>query len=388
MTDVKISDRAVDNLRIVQFFDPDAAFNYGTSSELSLVSRDGYELVFKGDDFAFNSRDEPTDGTITDIYLYDPDGNLVGRIDGVNYSLEDYYDKVAVDGHSGAFTAELMAGADSITGGAADDYLEGYAGADSIAGGYGDDFISGGADADKLSGGSGFDDIYGGTGNDTVSGGSGDDLIYGGDGADRLTGDGGNDSIAGEAGNDVISGGLGNDKIEGGAGADRINGDGGNDVLGGGSSGDTIDGGAGNDRIYGDGGNDVLKGGTGADAIDGGAGNDTISGGADRDVLFGGAGDDQFHFDKLSDGYDIVQDFTRGADKLVFDASGFAGMTADFGLVVGEDPTATGSKGTFLFDTDSHKLFWDADGDGKGSATLVAVLDDVTNLSKDDFIIT
>jgi len=388
MADVQISDRAVDNLRIVNFFDPNAAFNYGTSTEVSLVSRDGYELVFKGEDFAFNSRDEPTDGTITDIFLYDPAGNLVGRIDGASYSLEDYYDQVAVDGRSGAFTAALLSGKDTISGGDANDHLEGYGGADSISGGDGDDLIEGGSGSDRLSGGSGYDDIDGGAGNDVVSGGSGDDLIYGADGDDRLLGDTGDDSIAGEAGDDRIIGGDGDDELEGGSGADRIDGDEGNDIIGGGSGRDRIDGGESSDEIYGDSGSDVLIGGTGDDSISGGSGDDRIAGGANEDLLFGGSGDDQFQFAKLNDGVDTIGDFTRGDDKLAFDASGFAGMTADFALVVGDDPTATAAKGTFLFDTDSHRLFWDADGSGNGGASLVAVLDDVNNLSKDDFIIT
>lgn len=388
MVDIRISDRAIDNLRIVHFFDPDAAFNYGTSTEVSLVSQDGYELVFKGEDFSFNSRDEPTDGAITDIYLYDPAGNLVGKIDGVNYSLEDYYDKVAVDGRSGAFTAQLMAGADRISGGEADDHLEGYAGNDTIAGNEGDDLLEGGSGNDSISGGSGFDDIDGGTGDDVVSGGSGNDLIYGGDGNDRLSGDSGADSIAGEAGNDRIYGGANGDKIEGGSGSDRLYGETGNDTIGGGTASDRIDGGSGSDKLYGDSGNDVLIGGTGDDSISGGTGADKLYGGANEDVLFGGSGDDQFHFAKLGDGVDVVQDFTRGDDHLVFDASGFTGMTADFALVVGGDPAATSSKGAFLFDTDSHKLFWDSNGNGKGGVSLIAVLDDVHNLSKDDFIIT
>lgn len=388
MTDTRITDRAVNNLRIVEFFDPNAAFNYGTSKELSLVSRDGYELVFKGEDFAFDGKDRPTDGTITGILLYDPRGDLVGEIDGVDYSLKTYYDLVAVDGKAGAFTKELMAGNDSIEGGDARDYLEGYNGKDTISGGDGDDLILGGSGADSLSGGSGYDDIDGGKGDDFVSGGDGNDLIYGGAGSDNLFGDAGADSIAGDDGDDTIHGGAENDKLEGNAGNDRIFGEQGDDVLGGGSGNDKIDGGDGKDLIYGDSGNDYLRGQNGDDTLRGGSGDDTLSGAAGSDQLFGGDGKDQFLFTRSTDGADQVLDFARGEDKLVFDASGFAGMTADFALVVGSDPTAGSGKGTFLFDTGSHELFWDADGKGSGTAVLVAQLDDVTNLTKDDFLIT
>lgn len=388
MTDIRITDRAVNNLRIVDFFDPNAAFNYGTGKELSLVSRDGYELVFKGEDFDFDSKDRPTDGTITDVYLYDPNGNLVGRVDDVDYSLEKYYDLVAVDGKAAAFTKELMSGGDSITGGSRHDYLEGYGGNDTISGGAGDDLILGGSGKDSLSGGSGYDDIDGGSGADIISGGDGNDLIYGGSGNDRLSGDAGADSIAGDQGNDTLYGGTGDDKLEGGAGNDKLYGEADNDVLGGGDGNDALEGGAGRDQLFGDEGNDLLRGGDGDDTLRGGVGQDTLEGGAGRDVLYGSKGADQFLFVKSGDGADIVQDFTRGEDVLAFKASGFEGMTADFDLVVSGDPTAGSDKGTFLFDTGSHELFWDADGSGSGTAQLIAKLDDVTNLTKDDFLIT
>ncbi|PZQ12964.1 MAG: hemolysin [Ancylobacter novellus] len=370
MTDTRITDRAVDGLRIVQFFDPNAAFNYGTKTELSLVSRDGYELVMKGEDFAFDGRDRPTDGTITDIYLYDPSGRLVGQIDGASYSLEQYYDTVAVDGRPAAFTADLMSGDDSISGGRSDDVLEGYAGNDTI------------------SGGAGFDDIDGGAGNDVVFGGTGDDVIYGYTGDDKLNGDAGNDSIAGEAGNDTISGGSGHDKLEGGAGKDRLSGDDGNDTLGGGSKADHLDGGRGDDRLFGDAGNDVLKGGDGRDSLDGGSGDDKLYGGAGQDSLFGGLGRDQFHFEKATDGPDQVLDFHRGEDLLVFHSAGYDNMDSNFDLVVGANPVAgTAGQGTFLFDTGTHRLYWDGDGKGGDAAVYVGKLDDVSTLTKGDFLI-
>lgn len=387
MTDTRITDRAVNNLRIVEFFDPNAAFNYGTKTELSLVSRDGYELVFKGDDFAFDSKDRPTDGTVKDVFLYDPDGHLVGRIDDASFSLEDYYDQVAVDGKSGAFTADLMAGDDKITGGFARDHLEGYDGNDKISGGQGDDLLEGGKGNDELLGSNGFDDIDGGAGDDVVSGGAGNDLIFGFDGNDTLSGNAGDDSIAGEAGDDNIKGGFGDDDLEGGAGKDKLLGQQDDDLMGGGGAKDKLTGGEGNDELYGDKGDDVLKGSVGNDSLDGGDNDDKLYGGAGGDLLRGGLGADEFHFQKQSDGADVVADFDTGGDKLVFNASGFDNMDQDFDLVVGVDPTASSGKGTFLYDTSSQQLFWDADGKGGDAGVLVARLDDVASLSKDDFVI-
>ncbi|QZO02415.1 hypothetical protein [Chenggangzhangella methanolivorans] len=159
-------------------------------------------------------------------------------------------------------------------------------------------------------------------------------------------------------------------------------------MLGGGSKADKLNGGSGDDELYGDSGNDVLKGGSGRDSLDGGAGDDKLYGGSGQDSLFGGLGRDQFHFEKSTDGPDQVLDFHRGEDSLVFDADGYANMTDDFALVVGADPVAgKAGEGTFLFDTDTHRLYWDADGKGGQDAVYVALLDDVNNLSKDDFVI-
>lgn len=369
MASISVSDGAVDNLKISDFFDPDAAFNYGTDDELSLESRDGYELVFQGDDFAYDRNDAPTDGTVTDVFLYDPDGDLVGQIDNVSFSLETYYDRVAVDGRPGAFTTSLLSGADVISGGDADDYLEGFGGNDSIAGGNGHDLLAGDAGNDTLIGGDGEDDIDGGSGNDRVSGGDDNDLIYGAAGNDTLSGDDGHDTIRGEDGNDRIDGGVGLDDLSGGAGADTISGAGGYDLIGGGAQ------------------NDLLSGGSGSDEIYGGSGADTLIGGTGHDTLAGGTGADQFRFGSSTAGSDVILDFQHGVDKLVFTAAGFANLGANFELVVGEDPTAATNRGAFLFDVDSHQLSYDADGSGAGGDRLIATLDDVTTLTRSDFLI-
>lgn len=328
-----VTNLAINNLPIVDFFDPNAAFNYGASTKLSLVSRDGYELIFRGADFDFDTQDRPTDGTVTDVFLYDPDGDLVGRIDDVAFSLEDYYDTVAVDGQSGAFTADLLSGDDDVNGGSARDRLIGYAG---------NDDISGGSNADTLSGDGGAD---------TIDGGSGDDDIEGGDSADRLLGGSGFDLIHGDAGNDRAFGGEGRD------------------------------------RVFGEAGNDALRGQAGDDSIAGGSGADTLVGGVGRDFLDGGSGADQFRFEASGEGADVALDFTRGEDLLVFDAAGFENLDANFDLVVNNDPQPTDGDETFLFDANSHKLFYDSNGDVAGGRELIAVLDDVNTLTKADFLI-
>lgn len=76
--------------------------------------------------------------------------------------------------------------ADSITGGAGDDYVQGDAGNDTVSGGAGNDTVVGGFGNDVLNGEAG---------NDTLAGNGGDDRLYGGDGRDNLHGHDGQDYL-------------------------------------------------------------------------------------------------------------------------------------------------------------------------------------------------
>ncbi|WP_020180575.1 calcium-binding protein [Methylopila sp. M107] len=382
-----ITNFAVNGLEFLEFFDPDAALRRGTSSTISLVSRDGYELVLEGDGFTYGAGKVPTGGTITDIFLYDRHGDLVGRIDDVSHSLVDYYETVVEDGRSGAFTADLLSGDDTLTGNFARDRLQGYDGDDVISGGAGGDTLIGDDGDDTLSGGNGGDDLFGGDGDDVLGGGVGQDLLVGGAGNDSLSGDEAGDRLDGGSGNDTLSGGAGRDSLAGGSG---------DDLLDGGAADDDIEGQGGADVIFGGSGKDLLGGGSGADLIDGGADNDrlagdggadTLQGGDGFDSLLGGGGADTFAFvDQAHDG-DLILDFKRGQDVLSFDAAGFDNLDADFELVTGKNPVADTDAGTFLYNTKTHELFWDANGDGAGQRTYVATLDGVKDLDKGDFLI-
>ena len=103
-----------------------------------------------------------------------------------------------------------------LTGGRADDDINGYGGHDILTGGGGQDwiyggpgtdFIIGGPGADGLAGGPDADIIWGGNGNDVIFGGPGDDTIYGGTGEDILFGGPGRDTFvfhSNQPGRDVI----------------------------------------------------------------------------------------------------------------------------------------------------------------------------------------
>lgn len=349
-------------------------------------------------------------GTTGNVWGYASDAPLVPgveyeKVGGSNIGSADYVDYatswiVSVDGTSGADSmgsgytdseGDQVDGADGN-----DDYIYGYGGADSINGGAGNDYIDGGDDADSffLSNGFGSDTIIGGeggidndlvdfsgmssgvaavlsateagtatvgtnsldfseiesfmlsgqndsfdgraataginvdagAGNDRVAGGSGADTIFGGAGADRIAGGAGADSISGGVGNDTVTGGDGNDTLSGddgddsltgGVGNDSLLGGGGTDEIDGGDGADTILGGTGNDSLSGNGGNDSILGEDGNDLIFAGDGNDIAYGGADTDTIYGGQGADALYGGSGND-FLLGDDFslTGGNDTL------------------------------------------------------------------------
>lgn len=77
-------------------------------------------------------------------------------------------------------------GHDILTGGGGQDLIDGGPGTDFIIGNQGDDGLIGGPDADILWGGNGNDVVNGGPGDDTIFGGSGNDILVGGPGRDTF----------------------------------------------------------------------------------------------------------------------------------------------------------------------------------------------------------
>jgi serralysin len=179
------------------------------------------------------------------------------------------------------------------------DTIYGGNGVDIIYANFGDDLVYGGTDTanNYISLGDGADQAFGSEGTDVVLGGNGDDIITGNGGSDSLYGEAGNDTIYGGAGVDLLSGDVGDDKLYGGTENDKLVGDAGNDILDGGDGVDELIGGAGADTEYGGLGNDYVEGGDGVDTMYGGDGNDTMLGDLETvaggdDIMFGDAGDD------------------------------------------------------------------------------------------------
>jgi serralysin len=234
------------------------------------------------------------------------------------------------------------------------------AGADDIS----DDFVSNGfpnADADSLSGGAGDDYIYSGGGADTIDGGDGLDLLF----MDRS-----NETAA------VVfkpkAGGVATVSTGGSvANVEQFQ-------IYGGSGRDKLTGGSLFDYFFGNDGNDILSGGKGHDYLGAGGSTedrDTLIGGAGADTMSGGLGADTFRWTALDKkNVDDVQDFSKVEDILEFGSAALGGLlpvgalsATNFSLDV-----TVGTGPQFVFKTTTKVLSWDADGTGPGKAIAIA----------------
>jgi Ca2+-binding RTX toxin-like protein len=235
------------------------------------------------------------------------------------------------------------------------------------------DTVDGGAGNDWILGGDGDDSLLGGAGDDTLAGGRGNNRIYGGDDRDQITGTGGDTVDGGEGGADfdtlvvndvagVAYGGAGNqsgtvtfndgsqltftnierlvvDGVATSAPDGTVDGSAGDDVIGTGyidGQGDEVDGPDGdNDTVLAGDGNDVVQAGAGDDLVDGGAGDDTLAaggaGGPANDTLFGGAGNDRILIDSTA-GFTSVDagEETGDSDTLALTDLGTGGVQVNY----------------------------------------------------------
>ncbi len=332
--------------------------------------------------------------------------------------------------------------ANSITGGAGADSLYGYGGndrligaagaADTLIGGTGDDvYVIGdntGSSIIELLG-EGVDTIettasaysinadnveilrFVGIGNFSGTGNGLDNVLYGGAGNDTLSGWGGSDLIFGGAGDDNIFGGSGApDTLLGGTGDDfyvieaagtsviESVGEGNDEVRTTTSSYNMPENvetlryiGGGNFTSAGSNGNDVIFGGGGVDSLSGGFGNDVLIGAAGSDILSGGAGADQFRYNGGEIGIDQILDFTPGTDRITLANPSVenAGFNHTTNITVVQGPgaaAATSADSTFIYDSLTGLLSYDADGSRVGGVMALAYLASGLTLSASDFI--
>lgn len=400
---------------------------YAFSSQGLAADRIINDGVILGD-ISLGKGSDRYDGTYGTI-----DGSVSGG-DGQDYMI----------GGKGADHFIGGADADDLDGGAGNDFLTGDGGTDRLTGGAGDDEIYGGADSDTLDGGTGMDYLSGGAGSDLYLVDNARDMVVEAKG-------GGTDvvvalvSFALEAGQEIeqlvfanlsntvksvtLTGNAFAQTIIGGTGNDTLNGGGGRDMLSGGTGNDiyVIDGGdtivelagegtdlvkssvaytlaanvenlaltgVGNINGGGNGLANILSGNNGTNTLFGLDGNDTLNGGLGLDRLVGGAGKDSFLFNtKLgSANIDTISDFSTVDDTIRLENAIFTALSRPGTLTAAAFASnLTGLAGDasdrIIYEKDTGKLFYDADGSGSAAGIQFAQLSKNLALTQADFLI-
>ncbi len=267
-------------------------------------------------------------------------------------------------------------------------------------------------DADTLFGLDGNDRLEAGAGNDTLDGGAGNDTLSGGGGKDTLEGGGGKDLFQTAGRSDRSFGGTGNDRFvlaetdvaghfDGGAGrGDRI------DASALTSLAVTIDLGAGTytdrgltfdllavEHAAGGQRNDRITGSNASNTLDGQGGKDILNGGEGNDRLSGGAGQDTFVFTTAlgTANIDVIKGFSTADDTIRLDDAVFAGLTRgilDAGAFIANvRGIATSDTHRIAYETDTGRLFFDADGAGGAARIQFATLSPGLDLTSADFAV-
>lgn len=349
---------------------------YGGGGNDVLIGGGGADMLYGGAGLDLASYADAPAAVLADLAA--PSRNRQDAA-GDRYSL--------IEGLRGSSYSDSLTGtaaANLLQGGLGNDSLSGADGNDTLQGHSGNDWLYGGTGADRLEGGPGADRIYGGSSFDyasysyattavTVSladmrknlgdargdlfssiegliGSAHGDRFYAGTSAATLIGAGGADTLYGATAADQLYGGDGNDILIGGAGGDRLDGGAGYDwcdysssksgvvadlLAPASSTGEAARdsyfyieawrGSAFADRFYGNNLSNRLDGGAGNDRLHGRAGADLLEGGSGDDTLTGGYGADQFILRRVTDGADLVTDYSaEDGDTLVLAISGLA----------------------------------------------------------------
>lgn len=236
----------------------------------------------------------------------------------------------------------------------------------------------------------------------TANGGYGDDSLDGKQGADTMIGGDGNDTYCVDNKKDVITE---EDQAESAAGDDDLVHSTATSyvlpanvehlIIDGKSKGNAT-GNELNNHITGNAAVNTFIGLGGDDTFDSGSGNDTISGGDGADIYIFSSGI------KGSKNVDTIKDFVHGEDKIYLSADIFTKIASGLGLIDGNDPVAL-SDGDFflsapkvkattasdfiLYDSNTGRVYYDADGNGKGAADWFITLTGKPELTADDFYI-
>ncbi len=389
-----------------------------SKTQIVLKLANGLQLKIIGTGFALNDTGA-TAGNVSSLQLLTDKGVVLQSVTGLTKSLIDVED--AGIGYNGwDFQEWLMSGNDKIVGSKGSDDLYGFAGNDTITGGDGDDYMEGGSGKDTYDGGNGWDvlsfsDSYFSRFADVRG-------IVLDSTAGTVTDHFGNketfknfEDFRGTLFADVMNGSSRNENFMGLGGKDKIDGKGGFDMVtyhrderfgGGGvtvdlTKGTAIDGFGKTDtllNIEGARGTnlaDKLTGNSAHNYFRGGDGNDVIAGKGGNDDLEGGAGKDTFLFDvapNSSSNHDTIFDFVVADDTIklensVFKALKTTGVLAAADFVKNTTGNAGDASDRIIYETDTGKIYYDADGKGGTAAIHFATVSQNLAMTAADFVI-
>ena len=233
-----------------------------------------------------------------------------------------------------------------------------------MTGSVGEDMLAGLGGNDSLSGAAEQDYLFGGSGNDVLNGGSGEDMLFGGTGNDSFVTDG-SDAISEQAG-------QGTDTVRS-TGSMRLGANLENLIL----TGVSAISGTGNSAA------NTITGNGAANSIGGGLGNDKLTGGAGRDnFIFSTALSG--NIDKITD-YNVAQDTVR-LENAVFTGLAEGALSAS-AFAASASGNAADASDRIIYETDTGKLFFDADGNGRAAKIQFATVDANLALTAADFVL-
>lgn len=332
-------------------------------------------------------------------------GNDTVYSSAASYTLGANVETLVLTG-SGNTSGSGNGGANFIQGNSGNNSLDGKVGYDTLAGGLGDDgyYVDSSHDVVIENGGGGTDIVRSSAESYVLAANVENLMLIG----SAVTGFGNalDNVIAGNAGDNFINGGAGADTMSGGSGNDTYVVDNPLDVINETSKG--LDPSAGDDTVRSTisytlaknlenlvltAGNTDGTGNTLDNALTGSSGNNVLAGGLGNDSLDGGSGLDRFLFDTALNSTTnvddilnfVIADDTILLDRSIFTQAGPNGTLSASAFRLGG--FAQDADDRILYDPGSGNIFYDADGNGAGSAILFAHVTPGLVLTEADFLI-
>ena len=364
--------------------------------------------------------DTMTGGGGNDTYIVDNAGDMTVEVAGggtdlvqssLTWTLAAEVENLtllgtgAINGTGNSLDNVLLGttGNNTLSGGAGNDTLDGATGTDTLVGGLGNDtYVTDGGDTITEAASEGTDTVQSSV--TYVLGANLENLTLTGTAAINGTGNAASNVLLGNAANNTLDGGAGADSMTGGLGNDTYVVDNAGDTTVEASSGGTdlvqssltwllgaevenltLTGtgtinGTGNALV------NTILGNSGANVLNGGAGNDKLTGGAGADsFLFDTALSATTNVDQITDFY--VPDDTIRLENTIFTALTATGTLAAAAFAANTTGLATSSAHRVIYETDTGKLFYDADGSGSGAAVQFAQLATGLSMTNADFLV-